>query len=308
MKTDEVRGLSRVAGIDSVLANPDVAHLVVHGNSVSGMHAVDGLDVQVAEKEGILIRITVEEGFVIKNPVHLCFGVLDRAGNQGINLVIDARARSSVSVLAHCVFPNAVDVTHAMDARIHVHAHARYEYRERHIHGLGGGVKVYPRARVTLEDDARFSTDFELIEGRVGLIDIDYEVTCSERSVMEMTAKISGRGDDAIRIREVGNLNGRNSRGVLTSRVAVTGKARADVYNKLVASAPHARGHVDCKEIVQAGAVASAVPVVEVRHPQARITHEAAIGSVDAKQLETLMSRGLAEEEAVELIIRGLLQ
>jgi Fe-S cluster assembly scaffold protein SufB len=54
--------------------------------------------------------------------------------------------------------------------------------------------------------------------------------------------------------------------------------------------------------------VAIAVPVVEVRHPQAHVTHEAAIGSVDHKQLETLLSRGLAEDDAVELLINGMLR
>ena len=50
-----------------------------------------------------------------------------------------------------------------------------------------------------------------------------------------------------------------------------------------------------------------ATPVVEVKHPKAHVTHEAAIGSVDTKQLETLMSRGLGEEEAIDLIVQGLL-
>jgi len=75
-----------------------------------------------------------------------------------------------------------------------------------------------------------------------------------------------------------------------------------------VADAPHARGHVDCKEIVQDEATASAIPIVEVKHPKAHITHEASIGSVDRKQLETLMSRGLPEDDAVEAIIQGLLR
>ena len=48
------------------------------------------------------------------------------------------------------------------------------------------------------------------------------------------------------------------------------------------------------------------MPVVEVNHPLAHITHEAAIGSVDSKQLQTLMSRGLDEDEATDLIIEGL--
>ena len=84
-------------------------------------------------------------------------------------------------------------------------------------------------------------------------------------------------------------------------------QARAEIYNTLVADGAFARGHVDCKEIVQGQARAKAVPIVEVNHPTAHVTHEAAIGSVDSKQLETLQSRGLTEDEAVDLIIEGLL-
>jgi hypothetical protein len=64
---------------------------------------------------------------------------------------------------------------------------------------------------------------------------------------------------------------------------------------------------VDCKEIVQDEGQARAVPVVDVKHPKAHVTHEAAIGSVDNKQLETLMAHGLDEDEATDLIIEGLL-
>jgi Fe-S cluster assembly scaffold protein SufB len=124
---------------------------------------------------------------------------------------------------------------------------------------------------------------------------------------MRMIARMSGRGDDQIRIRETAHLEGAGSTGVLLSRIAVRESARADVYNELTASAPDARGHVDCKEIVQGQAVARATPVVNVRHPRAHVTHEAAIGSVDSRQLQTLMARGMTEDEATELIIRGLL-
>ncbi len=55
-------------------------------------------------------------------------------------------------------------------------------------------------------------------------------------------------------------------------------------------------------------AVANAIPVVRVRDDRAYVTHEAAIGTVNKKELETLMARGLTEEEAVDVIIRGMLQ
>jgi Fe-S cluster assembly scaffold protein SufB len=74
------------------------------------------------------------------------------------------------------------------------------------------------------------------------------------------------------------------------------------------ANAKGARGHVDCREIVKDHAVASAIPIVNVTHPLAKVTHEAAIGSVDQKELETLMAHGLNPEQATELIVSGMLQ
>jgi uncharacterized protein len=182
------------------------------------------------------------------------------------------------------------------------------KYKKRpHVHGRHGGVKVVPKAEVVLEEGAKFHTDFELVKGMVGDIDIEYDAVCHARSVLEMSARISGRGSDKIRIHEKARLVGDHARGVLVSNIAVREQASALIKNTLVAQAPHARGHVDCKEIVQGGARAEAIPIVSVEDPKAHVTHEAAIGSVDSKQLETLMARGLNEDEATDLIIEGLL-
>ena len=291
-----------------MLDSDEVAHLVVHHNKIISSHLIPGLAADIDEKsDGIVARITVLEGVKIRYPVHLCFGMMPEEGLQKIVMNINLEERSKISIFAHCTFPNAVNVEHVMDAQIRIGQGAQYHYQERHIHGKAGGVKVLPKARIELEEGSRFKTSFELIKGYVGSISMDYETMCRAFSVMEMDARINGKGADDIKIREVGHLIGEGARGILTSRIAVRDEARAEVYNKLTATAPFARGHVDCKEIIQGNAVAIAVPIVEVRHPKAHITHEAAIGSVDSKQLETLMSRGLSEEEAVELIIEGML-
>jgi Fe-S cluster assembly scaffold protein SufB len=290
------------------LKDPDTAHLVINGNKVLGMHSVTGLNITIKElDDGIDAVINLAAGTIVKKPVHLCFGMLPETGIQRILLDVDIGENAAVSLLAHCVFPTALDVQHIMDARIRIGAGAQYSYFERHVHSPKGGVRVYPKAVVQVGKAARFKTEFELIKGRVGLIDIDYETTCGESAVVDMTARISGQDDDVIKIRETAHLVGENSRGLLISKIAVRDRARAEVYNKLIATAAYARGHVDCKEIVQGSAAATAVPIVEVHHARAHVTHEAAIGSVDSKQLETLMSRGLSEDAAVEVIINGLL-
>jgi Fe-S cluster assembly scaffold protein SufB len=304
-----IRQLSKISEIESdIVNNPNIAHLFIHHHKVIGSHLIPGLKVDVKEMpDGIKVSMLVKKGSIIEKPVHLCFGMFPEKGIQKIIMRVNIEQDASISVLAHCTFPNALDVQHIMDAEISVGQNAHYSYFERHIHGEMGGVKVYPNAVVNLEEGAQFKTEFELLKGRVGLLDINYETNCKKRSILEMSARINGKGDDIITIRETGNLLGEYSRGVLTSRVAVRDNAKAEVYNKIKASAAYARGHVDCKEIIQDNGVAKATPIVEVSNPKAHVTHEASIGSVDSKQLQTLMSRGLSEEEAVELIIQGLL-
>ncbi|MCP4643110.1 MAG: SufBD protein [bacterium] len=300
--------------LDSIGVKPghvlgeDTARLEVHGNKVVGSHLVPGLNVDVNElDDGIEAAISVDEGVHLDKPVHVCFGLLPEDGLQRILMNLDIKENSDASILAHCTFPNAVQVKHTMDAQITVGPGANYSYFERHVHGKGGGVQVIPNAKVTLHEGARFKTEFELIKGRAGTIAFDYETVCHAHSVLEMIARISGRGEDRINIRECAILEGEYSRAVLNSYIALREDARAEIYNELTANGPHSRGHVDCKEIVQGNGQARAVPVVEVNDPTAHVTHEAAIGSVDSKQLETLLSRGLPEDAAVDLIIEGLL-
>lgn len=286
----------------------DIARIEIHANRVLGAHLVPGLEVDARErKDGVMARIRVLEGTVIEHPIQVCFGMIPEDGVQEISLEIDIEPRATAGIVAHCTFPNARKVRHEMDAVIRVGEDARYAYFERHVHGPAGGVVVLPRSRVHVARGARFQTEFELLRGRVGEIEIDLEAHGDAHSTTEINARISGTADDRIQIREAVHLEGEYARGVLTSHIALRGTARAEIFNTLTATAAYARGHVDCKEIVQDQAVARAVPIVEVSHPKAHVTHEAAIGSVDSRQLETLMARGLSEDEAVDLIIQGLL-
>jgi Fe-S cluster assembly scaffold protein SufB len=287
---------------------PDVAHVEIHQNKVLGLHLVKGLHVEAKELEqGIEAEIVVDKNVRIEKPVKICFGMIPEKGIQEITIRTNIQENAKVGIVASCTFPFATDIVHAMDADLTIGKNAEYAYIERHVHGPRGGVRVIPKARVHLKEGARFRTDFELIKGMVGDIDIDYEAVCEAKSILEMTARVSGRGRDVIKINEKCTLIGVDARGVLTTNIAVREQAQAFIQNTLIAEAAGARGHVDCKEIIQDQGVAKAIPIVEVRHPKAHVTHEAAIGSVDSKQLETLMARGLSENDATDLIIEGLL-
>ncbi|HHX95334.1 MAG TPA: SufBD protein [Clostridia bacterium] len=296
-------------GQPEVFKDSDVAHLVISGNKVLGAHLVPGLCVDPRETEdGVAVKIVVEEGAKIARPIHMCFGVVPEEGLQKIDMHVEVLDGASASVSAHCVFPNAVKVTHVMDAEIILGKGAEYKYNETHFHGMNGGVKVVPKTKIIMGEYSYFYTEFNLPRGRAGYVDIDYDAELDAHATVEMITKVNGYGDDLIKIREAGTLKGENSRGVLKSRIALKGNAVGDVYNEMIALGAKSRGHVDCTEIIMENARAKAVPVVDVRHPEAQVTHEAAIGGVNRTQLETLMARGLDEEEATEMIVQGLLQ
>jgi hypothetical protein len=205
------------------------------------------------------------------------------------------------------VFATPLAARHAMQGEIQLMEGASLHHQEAHYHGTSGDIEVIPHARLRLEKGARYVGEFSLIQGRVGRLDIDYSVDVGEAAVAELVTRVYGFGSDAIRIREQLDLNGPGARGLVKTRVAVRDEARAEVFGVMQGNAAGARGHVDCMEIVRDRAEVSAVPELRVHHPQAKVTHEAAIGSVDSKQMETLMARGLAPDEAVDLIVRGML-
>jgi Fe-S cluster assembly scaffold protein SufB len=300
----------KAGGDKRVLQTKEVAKLVVHENRVLANDPIEGLRIETKEtKNGVSVRLVVEEGAKIARPVHLCFGLLPKEGLQEIIFKVKAGDNSEVSTIAHCIFPNAVKVVHKMDADIEIGANAHFDYKETHYHGESGGIEVIPKARVKVHKGGLWQSTFSLSQGRVGRLDYDFEVVCEEKAVAELTVKAYGKGNDDIKIVEKIYLNGAGARGLAKSRLVLGDKARAEVRGETYGNAPYARGHVDCMELVNGSeAVAKAIPIVSVTDDKAKVTHEAAIGSIDRKQVETLMARGLDEDKAVDVIVKGILR
>lgn len=291
------------------ILTPETAYLVAYGHEVAGLQARPGVKVTAERDErGIRAEITVVEGRRIAEPIHLCFGLFERFGVQNIDLRLTLEVNSQATVWSHCLFTTPEVARHAMTAAVEIRAGARLTYNEVHYHGLSGGIEVVPVAQVAVGPRARYRADFSLVQGRVGKLDIDYDVRVDEAGRAELTSRVYGRFNDTIHIREAISLDGEQARGLVKSRVAVEDEASAEIVGATFGNAAGARGHVDCLEVVRGNATASAIPEVRVTHPRAKVTHEAAIGSVDQRQLETLMARGLTPEEATDRIVLGLLE
>ena len=74
-------------------------------------------------------------------------------------------------------------------------------------------------------------------------------------------------------------------------------------------NALYARSHVECDTLMlDEKSLSDTIPTNIVQNPTSFIEHEASVSKVNEEQLFYLMSRGLTEEQATEMIIMGFIE
>src|SRR4051812_22770895 len=101
---------------------------------------------------------------------------------------------------------------------------------------------------------------------------------------------------------------GKNSRSTIVSKGISAGRSN-NTYRGLVrvlANAENVRNFTQCDSLLLGDRCgAHTVPYIEVRNPSAQIEHEATTSKISDDQLFYAMQRGLSQEDAVALIVKG---
>jgi Fe-S cluster assembly protein SufB len=88
-----------------------------------------------------------------------------------------------------------------------------------------------------------------------------------------------------------------------------TGRSSYRGLCKVYEGAKHAKSNVECDALlINDTSRTDTYPYIEIDERDANVGHEATVSKVGEEQLFYLMSRGLAEEEAMALIVRGFIE
>jgi len=288
----------------------DIVSIIVSGNKVIGRNTVEGVHVRANELDnGVEIWLDIEDDVVIENPIHLCTGYLKPEGTQEVLIHNRLGSQARAKFISHCVFPSGVNFTHSMVADTDVGENAEMFYEDTHMHSKDGGVTVRATYNTVVREGGRFQNMFYLTKTRVGKLFVKMYVNLEKNSTAHIESKVYEREDDYLEIDEELHLNGEGSSGIAKTTVFATDRSKAKIINKAYGNAPYSRGHIECNEIIKGDSVeVGTVPELYVKNEKAELTHEASIGRVNVKQMETLMSKGLSEEEATDMIVKGLLR
>jgi len=88
-----------------------------------------------------------------------------------------------------------------------------------------------------------------------------------------------------------------------------TGRASYRGLCKVYEGADHARSNVECDALlIHETSRTDTYPYIEIEEKSANVGHEATVSKVGEEQLFYLKSRGMSEEEAMALIVRGFIE
>lgn len=183
---------------------------------------------------------------------------------------------------------------------------SRVRYVEKHLgEGSGAGKVLNPVTDVRMAENSYFLMETTQIGGVTDSVRTTKAVL-SDNAELVIKEKILTENDQTAKTRFNVRLKGLDSRTDVQSRSVARGNSYQD-FDSTVIGDNRCYGHVSCDGIlIDSGRVDSA-PKIRAKSPQATLVHEAAIGKIAGEQLLKLMTLGLTEQEAEDVIIRAFL-
>ncbi len=260
--------------------------------------------VALAEQEGratgyvVYIPRRVRIGF----PIYVCL-LLTRSGAQLLHNLIILEEDAEATLVTGCGAPYRLQGVHigVTEAWLARGATLRYAM----IHAWGPRLHVRPRTAVAIEKDANMIS-YYMVYGEVASLHTEPRYLVHGGSLYSASV-VAAEGRSIYHVGAAAELTAPGASAELVSRLIARDEARVTSPLKLVARAP-GRGHVECLGLpLSPRATISSIPVLESHVDTAELSHEAAIGRLRGEELEYLMARGLTEEEARSLLLRGFL-
>ena len=259
------------------------------------------------DKPGIDIRVMPDvKGEEVHIPVILTkTGMTDLVYND---FYIGENA--DVTIIAGCGIHNEGCDTAQHDGvhRFFVGRNARIRYVEKHYgEGSGTGKRILnPVTELYMEENSYCEMESVQIKGVSSTVRTT-KATLAAGAKMQIFERLMTHEDQSARSDVEIYLNGEGASAQIISRSVARDNSVQVFYPKAVGNAP-CRAHVQCDSIIMDNAKISSIPAIEANNADAQVIHEAAIGRINNDQLLKLMTFGMNEEEAEEVIIEGFLK
>ena len=253
--------------------------------------------------EGYFIRS--EKGVRVQQPVQACLYIAKEGFSQNVHNVVIAEEGSHLQVITGCATsPHLVSGLHVGVSEFYVKRGAQLHFTM--IHDWGEQVNVRPRTYVHVEAGGVFVSNYISLKP-VGSLQMNPTThLAGEGAVARFNSVlVAGRGSSL----DVGSrviLDAPGTRAEIISRAIAAG-GQILARGELIGKTTGIKAHLECKGLILKEGLMHAIPELRGYVPGVEMSHEAAVGKIDQREIEYLMARGIDEDEAVSTIVRGFL-
>ena len=219
-------------------------------------------------------------------------------------------ANANVIIMAGCGIHNDYHQNSEHDGihRFYLEEGSKVKYIEKHYgQGKGKGKKILnPTTEIYMKNNSSMTMDSVQIKG----VDDTLRITKAEledNTTLEISEKILTTGNETAKTEFIVNLNGENSSVHVTSRSVAEGSSIQEFKSNITGNTK-CYAHVECDAIIKDEGKVKAIPEIYAKNIDANLIHEAVIGKIAGEQLKKLMTLGLNEKDAEEVIIKGFLK
>ena len=255
------------------------------------------------------IDITVKP-FTVGETVHIPVIITETGHSELVYNDFYIGEGADVTIVAGCGIHNSgcSESRHDGVHRFFIGKNAKVKYVEKHYgDGEGDGSRIMnPETQIFMESGSVCEMESVQIKG----IDSTKRKTTAQladKAKLVITERLMTHGKQVAESDMTIDLNGADSSAQIISRSVGRDESSQVFFPNAVGNAA-CRAHIQCDSILMDNAKIRSVPAITANHPDAQIVHEAAIGRINNDQLLKLMTFGLNEEEAEEIILEGFLK
>ena len=253
--------------------------------------------------------IYVPKGVKLEKPVQSYFRINSERMGQFERTLIVVDDDADIHYVEGCTAPQySKDSLHAAVVEIYVgkRAHCRYST----VQNWSNNIVNLVTKRAIVDDEGHM----EWIDGNVGSgLNMKYPACVLKGKYSKgTTVSIAFASKDQLQDTGAKMIHlGENSASTIISKSICTCGGKVN-YRGLVSCGPNAKGarsHVECDTLILDDiSTSDTIPTNTGMNSDMYIEHEATVSKVNEEQLFYLMSRGLTEEQATELIVMGFIE
>lgn len=253
--------------------------------------------------EGYFIRSL--PGVKGTSPVQACLYIAKNGFAQNVHNIVVAEEDSELHIITGCATaPHLVSGLHVGVSEFYVKKNARLTFTM--IHDWGAEVNVRPRTVTTVEAGGVIISNYVSLRPVGSLQMFPTTYLNGPGAVARFNSILVAAEGSHLDVGSRVVLNAPDTRAEIISRgISVGGTiiARGDLVGKYSG----VKAHLECKGLILNDGVMQAIPELTGHVPGVEMSHEAAVGKIDQREIEYLMARGLDEDDAISTIVRGFL-